>query len=266
MPVSMLIDEDRELELLRDERRQPERDHDRDDRHQQRHQPGDDRAEDEQQDDQRRGQAELELAVLEVLLREEVEVVIERLRARHGDARSAPLSSAASTFVDQRLRLVVVEQRQRDDRRVAVLRDEPGVRAVEVRAGVRERADLAVVDEAPHERLEPRRVDRVLVGADHDDVGDRRRGPGGKARQPHIVGALRLRVVRRLALRREAPTEQRDDRSDRERDDDDPGAHRPPADGGRSLPRASRWKASFVGLPSRRRRIRERQDACAERA
>ena len=35
-----------------------------------RDQPGDDRAEDEQQDDQRRRQAELELARLEVVLRE----------------------------------------------------------------------------------------------------------------------------------------------------------------------------------------------------
>ena len=71
-------DEDRELELLGEDRREPERDDDRDDRHQQRDQPGDDRAEDEEQDDQGSGEPELKLALLEILLREEVEVVVER--------------------------------------------------------------------------------------------------------------------------------------------------------------------------------------------
>ena len=80
-------DEDRELELLREQRGQAERDDDRHDRHQERYEPGDDRAEDEEQDDERSRQSELELAVLQVLLREEVEVVVERLgaRDRHGE-------------------------------------------------------------------------------------------------------------------------------------------------------------------------------------
>ena len=79
-PGEHVHEEDRELELLREEGAEPERDDDRDDRHQQRHEPGHHRAEDEEQDDQRRGQPELQLPVLEVLLREEVEVVVERLR------------------------------------------------------------------------------------------------------------------------------------------------------------------------------------------
>ena len=105
--------EDRELELLRDERRQPERDDDRHDRHQQRHEPGDDRAEDEQQDDERGRQAELELAVLQVLLREQVEVVVERLVACHRDGERAAFVERLD-LLDERLGLVVVEERDRD--------------------------------------------------------------------------------------------------------------------------------------------------------
>ena len=77
-PREHVHDEDRELELLREDRGEPERDDDRDDRHQQRDEPGDDGAEDEQQDDQRRREPELQLALLEILLREQVEVVVER--------------------------------------------------------------------------------------------------------------------------------------------------------------------------------------------
>ena len=84
-PGEHVHDEDRELERLREERGEPQRDDDRDDRHQQRDEPGDDRAEHEQEDDQRRGQAELELALLEILLREQVEVVVERLVAGDRD-------------------------------------------------------------------------------------------------------------------------------------------------------------------------------------
>ena len=113
-------DEDRELELLRQERRQPERDHDGDDRHEEGHEPGDDRAEDEQQDDQRGREAELELTLLEILLREQVEVVIERLVARDRDGERAVIFDGLH-LLDQRLRLAVVEKRERDDRRVAVV-------------------------------------------------------------------------------------------------------------------------------------------------
>ena len=146
-PREHVHEEDRELELLREECTQPERDEDRDDRHQQRHEPGDDRPEDEKQDDQRRREPELELAVLQVLLGEEVEVMVERLRARDRDGERALLVDRFD-LLDERLRLVVVDERDRDDRRVAILRDEPGVRIVEVRAHVAESAYLAVVDEA----------------------------------------------------------------------------------------------------------------------
>ena len=55
--------EDREVELEREQRHDPEADEDRDERHQHRDQAGDDGAEHEHQDDERRGQPERELAV-----------------------------------------------------------------------------------------------------------------------------------------------------------------------------------------------------------
>ena len=85
MPVSMFTTKIESSNVLREDGGQSERDHDRDDRHQQRDEPGDDGAEDEQEDDQRGRQAELQLALLEVLLREQVEVVVERLIAGDGD-------------------------------------------------------------------------------------------------------------------------------------------------------------------------------------
>src|SRR5262245_7294990 len=72
-PGQHVHEEDRERERGRDRRAQAERDHDRDDRHQQRDEPGHHSAEHEDQDDQRRGETELELARLEVVLREVVE-------------------------------------------------------------------------------------------------------------------------------------------------------------------------------------------------
>jgi hypothetical protein len=116
-------DEDRELELLREDRGQPERDDDRHDRHQQRNEPGDDGSEDQQQDDQRRREPELQLALLEILLRELVEVVVERLVAGDGDGECAVFQCL--DLLDERFGLTVVGERDWDDRRVVVLRDEP---------------------------------------------------------------------------------------------------------------------------------------------
>ena len=49
-----------------------------------------------------------------------------------------------------------------------------------------------------------------------------------EGREPNVLGALRLGVVRRRALGREAPTEERRDSRHGEDHDDDPGADRPP--------------------------------------
>ena len=88
-PREHVHDEDRERELERDERDEPERDDDREDRHQHGHDAGDDRAEDEDEDDQRRGQAERELAGLEILLRLLAEVVVRRVVAGDADLEGA---------------------------------------------------------------------------------------------------------------------------------------------------------------------------------
>ena len=141
-PREHVHEEDRELELLGEDGAEPERDDDRDDRHHQRHEPGDDRPEDEEEDDERGREAELELAVLQVLLGEEVEVVVERLRAGHRHGERAVIVDGLD-LLDERLRLVVVEERDRDDRRVAILRDETGARVVEVRVGARPRAVIS---------------------------------------------------------------------------------------------------------------------------
>ena len=67
MPVSMFTRKTESSNCCARRATSAERDDDRDDRHQQRHEPGDDRAEDEEEDDQRGWQAELQLAVLQVL-------------------------------------------------------------------------------------------------------------------------------------------------------------------------------------------------------
>ena len=219
-------DEHRELELLREQRGQAERDDDRHDRHQERYEPGDDRAEDEEQDDERGGQSELELAVLQVLLRKEVEVVVERLRARdrHGE-RS--FFGDRFDLLDERLGLTVVGEGDRNDRRMSILRDER-LAAVEVRSRTPESCDLALSDEIPDVALEPGRVDRDVLRTDDDDVGHRRRRIRGKRREPSIFGALRLWVVRRRALGREAATQEHGDHGDREDRDDRPRTEHPP--------------------------------------
>ncbi len=112
-------EEDRELELLGEDRAQPERDEDRDERHQQRDQAGDDGAEHEQEDDQRGGKAELELALLEVLLREEVEVVVERLLAGDRDGERVVLGRLLDGC-DDVARFVLAEDLERDDRRMPI--------------------------------------------------------------------------------------------------------------------------------------------------
>ena len=88
------------------------------------------------------------------------------------------------------------------------------------------RRDLAVVDELANESLELRRVRRVLVGADDDDVGDGRRRIRREHREPSLVCALRFGIVGRSAFGREA--EEGRDRENRKHDHGNPGAYRSP--------------------------------------
>jgi hypothetical protein len=116
-------DEDRQPELLRQERRQAQRHDDRDERHQQRHDSCHHGPENEDEDDQSGREAELELARLEVVLRELVEVVVERVGTgdRDGEAR------VGVSAIDDRHHLAdvaVVGDVDRDHRRPPVARDE----------------------------------------------------------------------------------------------------------------------------------------------
>ena len=82
------------------------------------------RAEDEQQDDQRRRQPEAQLALLEVALRDLVEVAVDRVVAGHvhGEAVAAVrLLDDGDQLLDRLL--LVRRELDRDEHRVAVLRD-----------------------------------------------------------------------------------------------------------------------------------------------
>ena len=96
-PREHVDDEDGKLEPLGEERDEAEGDDDRDARHQDRNEPRHDRSEDEQEDDERCRKAELELAGLEVLLREQIEVVVECLVTGDGDGERCVLVGARST-------------------------------------------------------------------------------------------------------------------------------------------------------------------------
>jgi hypothetical protein len=71
------------------------------------------------------------------------------------DTVNGPLFVDGFDLLDQRLRLVVVDQRKRDDRGVAVPRDERFAAAGEIRTRASKRCDLVVGDEVPHVGLEP---------------------------------------------------------------------------------------------------------------
>src|SRR5207248_359176 len=122
--------------------------------------------------DQRRREPELELAALEVVLGELVEVVVADVVARDRDFEAGPAAVALDELVD-RLDVAGVVDIDRDDQRMLVRRDEGWV--------VRPVVDLSVVDlpgglafptELGDELAEGRLVDRVTVGADEHDVAE----------------------------------------------------------------------------------------------
>ena len=163
--------EDGEVELEREQGHDPETDEDRDERHQHRDQAGDDGAEHEHQDDERSGQAERELAVLEVPLRQRVEVVRDRVVA--GDRGAEPAGAVGGlNGCHDRLRAGVARDLELDERGMPVGGN--GRRAVEVAPRARDLARrLHLRHQAGHERAVGRIGDRVRGGLNHDHVGDR---------------------------------------------------------------------------------------------
>ena len=117
-------DEERELPGLAHERDERQRDRDRDDREQERDERGDDGAEHEQEDEQRRGQAEEELAFLQILVRDREEVLVGRELA--GDRRLERAGIHPLDRLDHALDplLGVEAHPDREHRRVLVGRDE----------------------------------------------------------------------------------------------------------------------------------------------
>jgi len=120
-------DEEGELERLSDERGEGERDGDRDEGEEDGDETGDNRSEDEHEHDQSRRQPEQELALLQILLRERLEVAVGAELARDGGLEAAALG--ALDDLDHALDAVlgIFGQPERDDGRAAVARDEPAV-------------------------------------------------------------------------------------------------------------------------------------------
>ena len=102
-------DEERDLERLPHQGGQGDRDHDREQPQQHRHEARDDRPEDEQEDDQRRRQPDEELALLQILLRELLEVGVGGQRAGDRDLEA----------VLAVLRLHELDERERRRRRAS---------------------------------------------------------------------------------------------------------------------------------------------------
>src|SRR5581483_1057327 len=94
--------------------------------------PADDRREDEHEHDQRRRQAYLELAVLEVGLRELAEVGADGVVP--GDRRREAAAGGLPDGLDDRLRGAVALDRELEDGRVPVPRDGSATRQVAVAA------------------------------------------------------------------------------------------------------------------------------------
>ena len=77
--------------------------------------------------------------------------MVERLGARDGDGERGCVLLQRLDLFDERIRLVVVEERDGNHRRMAVLRDQRAAGVLEVGASRVERRDLGIVDEVAHE-------------------------------------------------------------------------------------------------------------------
>ena len=221
-------DEDRKLEPLREEGGQAERDDDRDDREHERHRRADERPEDEDEDDERGRQPDPELPVLEVALRELVDVVVGRLGARHRDLESAPAVFLLDRLddVDDRLLRIAFEL-DRDQDGVPIRRDEALVleRIPRGRDGAGRSGDLDQLAEPGHELWI---VDGELRRADDDELGRQVVEPLGEELALEVVADLGLRVVRHLGVGGQRASEEASDRDKGESAEDEPDGDRPP--------------------------------------
>jgi hypothetical protein len=195
-----------------------ESENDRDDRHHQREESRDEGAEDEDEDDERGRQPDLELTRLEVVLRELVEVLVERPLAGHRDGEAV----AAVRLLDGRHERIDVRLALHpDQQRVTVARDLQ-------RKGARDDPrGLALSAEPPHERPERRVFHGVRLRADDDQLVHRPR----VRREPlaeEVLGLLRLRIPGHVSGGRQVPWQEQDREGERDDDCPEPGAERAP--------------------------------------
>jgi hypothetical protein len=137
-----------------------ERDRDRRQGDQQRDQSGHNGPEDEQQDDQGGGKTDAELTVLQIALRELVEVAVERLLAGDRD-REGRLRIGAFDRADNRVDAVIRGLGELHHRRVPIPRHKPEIAVVEIRANAGDAGLTNIGCEPSDECLELRCVDRV---------------------------------------------------------------------------------------------------------
>ena len=207
--------EERDLERLADERSQCDRDHDREQAEQDRHEARHDRPEHEHEDDQRRRQPDQQLALLQVLLGELLEVGVGRQGAGDRDLETV-LPVRGCYQVDERNDLVPLRH-DGHHRRVTILRDERLVLRAVVAVHGRDGTELlCALVERPHHRLEGRFVDCVAIRAhDHDLTRSRL---GREALVDQRIRLLRLGVARNVAVGRQRAPEQHRDHDERRED------------------------------------------------
>ena len=124
--------------------------------------------------------------------------------------------------------LIGVRDDDRDEQRVSVARDLRPVARLVINASVFNAARCAASRrQAKDESSELRRVDGEAKRTDDDKIGRSARGVRRKRSGNHLVGPLRFRVIRRMAVRSQTP-EHQGKRRDREHDRTDPGADRAP--------------------------------------
>lgn len=235
-------DEDRELEPGRQDGDEAEPDRDRHEGQDQRQGGGDERAEHEDEHHQRGRQPELELALLEVVLRDLVEIGVggESAGHRHLEAALAVLGADDLDHPFHAL-LGVACQPDRDEDGVPVGRDLRLPDVVDEGGG---EGHLGQLVEPPVERgvaaPEP-------VVADDDELG--RELARGEVGGNQVPGPLRFGVVREGVLGREAVAEEGHDGDQREDDRGHPGDDRSPwMEGGGASKPLSHAEGSYHSL------------------
>jgi hypothetical protein len=257
-----VYDEQVELEGLADHRDQAHRDDDRQDRHHQRDGRADQRPEHQDQHDQRRRQPELQLALLQVLLGDLVEVVADRVLA--GDVHREPVRAVRALYrrddVLHRRHLRLIGHHDGQQRGVPVAGDEDLAATGQIGADA---AHLGLAAKPTGETTDRRRERRVVhrepLGAHDDELVERVR-----AGQPLVDQILR---PHRLGLRCHAAVagQRAPEQPARQRDPDErqqtPDGQHPLGMSGRGHRQAARPEPRSLRRRGQLRRLRRHRSA-----